>query len=96
VSRPLPARAVHLTDQVLAYLDAEAPLPASTPAVHAALQGPCDGWPHTACRYRHVDYTEVYRVLTRLARAGEVEKWAPSEDRRTCLWRRLTAPPAGG
>jgi len=86
------ARNVHLADQILAFLADQSPLPASTPAIHAALQPPCDGWPHTACRDRHVDYTAVSRTLNRLARAGQVEKWPPSDDRRTCLWRRLTVP----
>ena len=48
-----------------------------------------DGWPHTACRDRHVDYMAVYRILARLARAGEIEKW-PVGEMRYCLWRRLT------
>jgi hypothetical protein len=93
--RPLTARAartVHLADQILAFLDGQSPLPASTPVIHAALQPPCDGWPHIGCRGRHVDYTAVYRTLGRLTRSGEVEKWSPSEDRRTCLWRRLSVP----
>ncbi len=83
----LTARKVQLTDQILAVLAGQSPLPVSTPAIHAALQPPCDGWPHTACRGRHVDYTAVYRILNRLARAGEVEKWPPRDDRRACLWR---------
>jgi hypothetical protein len=86
------ARNVHLTDQILAVLADQSPLPVSTPAIHAALQGPCDGWPHTSCWGHHVDYTAIYRILTRLTRAGEVEKWPPTEDRRSCLWRRLTVP----
>jgi hypothetical protein len=88
----LTARNVHLADQILAFLADQAPLPASTPAIHTALQPPCDGWPHTACRGRHVDYMAVYRTLNRLARGGDIEKWPPSDDRRTCLWRRLTVP----
>jgi hypothetical protein len=87
----LTARSVHLTGQILAFLDGQSPLPASTPVIHAALQPPCDGWPHAACRGRHVDYMAVYRILERLARGGEVEKWPPCDERRTCLWRRLTA-----
>lgn len=86
------ARNVHLAGKILAVLDGHSPLPVSTPAIHAALQPPCDGWPHIACRDRHVDYTAVYRTLNRLARAGEAEKWPPGDDRRTCLWRRLTVP----
>lgn len=87
----LAARNVHLTDQILAVLAGQSPLPVSTPVIHAALQPPCDGWPHTACRDRHIDYTAVYRTLNRLARAGKVEKWPPRDDRRACLWR-LLAP----
>jgi hypothetical protein len=83
---------VNLRGQILAILDGHSPLPVSTPVIHAALQPPCDGWPHTTCRDRHVDYTAVYRTLNRLARAGQVEKWPPGEDRRTCLWRQLTVP----
>lgn len=85
----LTARNIALADQILAVLSAEAPLPVSTPAIHAALSPPCDGWPHTACRDRHVDYMAVYRILARLARAGEIEKW-PVGEMRYCLWRRLT------
>ena len=93
--RPMPAltaRNVHLTDQILAFLASQSPLPASTPVIHAALQPPCDGWPHTACRGRHVDYTAVYRILNRLAAAREIEKWPPRDGGRACLWRRLTLP----
>lgn len=89
MTRPPSARTLALQDQILAYLDTEAPLPVSTPAVHAALSPPCDGWPHTRCRHTHLMYTHVYQALCRLARAGEVEKWPPSEDRKACLWRRL-------
>ena len=85
----LTARNIHLTDQILAVLAAESPLPVSTPALWAVLQPPCDGWPHATCRDGHVDYTAVYRILTRLAKAGEVEKW-PAGEMRYCLWRRLT------
>lgn len=88
----LTARNVHLTDQILALLAEQSPLPVSTPAIHDALSPPCDGWPHTACRDRHVDYMAVYRILNRLARAGEVEKWSRLEDRRACYWRRLSIP----
>ena len=70
----LTARNVHLTDQILAFLADQSPLPASTPVIHAALQPPCDGWPHTSCRGRHVDYMAVYRTLNRLARSGQIEK----------------------
>jgi hypothetical protein len=85
---------IALADQVLAYLAGQAPLPVSTPVIHAALQGPPCRWPHDECRHRHVDYLALYRVLCRLAQTGQVEKWDPAEDRRTCLWRRLTLPPA--
>lgn len=76
----------------LAILASQAPLPVSTPVIHASLQPPCEGWPHTACWDRPVDYTAVYRTLNRLARAGQVEKWPPGKDRLTCLWRQLTVP----
>lgn len=88
----LTGRNVHLTDQILAVLADQAPLPVSTPVIHAALQPSCDGWPHAACWGRHVDYTAVSRILNRLAHVGEVEKWLPCDGRRTCLWRRLTVP----
>jgi hypothetical protein len=93
----LSARMVALTDQILAALDEESPLPVSTVALWRKLSPPCDGWPHTACRDRHLDYTAVYRALCRLARLGEIEKWAPDSDsgRRSCLWRRLTIPEDG-
>jgi hypothetical protein len=87
----LTARNIHLTDQILAFLAAESPLPASTPAIHAALTS-CDGWPHTACWDRHVDYAAVLRMLNRLAKRGEVEKWEPREAGRACCWRRLSLP----
>jgi hypothetical protein len=88
----LTARNVALTDQILAVLTGQSPLPVSTAAVHAALSPPCGGWPHTDCWERHVDYTAVYRMLCRLSRLGEVEKWAPDADRKACLWRRLSIP----
>jgi hypothetical protein len=34
------ARNAHLTDQILAFLAIQSPLPASTPTIHAALQPP--------------------------------------------------------
>src|SRR5262245_8196511 len=86
----LTARNVHLTDQILAVLTDQSPLPVSTRTIHAALQPACDGWPHTACWDRHVDYAAVYRILNRLARCGEVEKWPPVDRRPSCLGRRLT------
>ena len=90
----LSARMVALTDQILAALDEESPLPVSTAELWRKLSPPCDEWPHTACWERHLDYTAVYRALCRLARLGEVEKWAPDgdSDRHSCLWRRLTIP----
>ena len=88
----LTARNVHLTDQILAILADESPLPVSTMALHARLNPVCGGWPHTECWDRHVDYSAVYRMLNRLARLGEVEKWPADGDRRCCYWRRLTIP----
>ena len=85
-------RNVNVAGEILAVLAGQSPWPVSTPVIHAALQPPCGGWPHTACRDRHVDYTAVYRTLNRLARSGQVEKWPPVDDRRTCLWRQLTVP----
>lgn len=85
----LTARNIALTDQILAVLADESPLPASTMAVYAKLNGSCEGWPHAACRDRHVDYGAVLRILNRLARHGDAEKWPVDSDRRCCLWRRL-------
>jgi hypothetical protein len=84
------ARNIALTDQILAYLAEQAPLPVSTPQVYEALSPPCDGWPHKTCWDRHLGYMAVYSVLQRLHRRGEVEKWPRMEDRRACYWRRLT------
>jgi hypothetical protein len=83
-------RNVHLTGQILAFLADQSPLPVSTGVIHGALQPACEGWPHTRCWESHVDYSAVYRILNQLAARAEVEKWPPSDDRRSCLWRRLT------
>jgi hypothetical protein len=66
-----------LTARILGVLEAEEPLPVSTPALLDCLK----------MRGHH---GTVLRMLNRLARLGEVEKWAASGDTRCCYWRRLT------
>jgi hypothetical protein len=68
-------RSQWITRQILAALEAEAPLPVSTTRLVGKL-----GLQH--------EYPTVLRVLNRLAKAGEVEKW-PAVERRCCYWRRL-------
>ena len=85
----LAARTVALTDQVLAALAGESPLPISTSALWRKLSPPCAGWPHTTC-LPHLEYRAVLRVLNRLADRGEVEK-IRLEGMRSCYWRRWPA-----
>jgi hypothetical protein len=74
------ARNVHITDQLLAVL-ADEPLPVPT----SYLLGKLDlrGYQNT-----------VLRLLNRLTKRGEVEKWAPAgpllSDTKCCYWRRLS------
>jgi hypothetical protein len=75
----LTAQNVHLTDQLLAALADEGPLPVSTSALLGKLG--LRGYQNT-----------VLRLLNRLARLGEIEKWPPDGDRRCCYWRRLSIP----
>jgi hypothetical protein len=84
----LAARNVALTDQILATLADESPLPISTMALWRKMSPPCDGWPHTECQDRHLDYAAVLRILNQLAKRGEVEKFR-LEDMRCCYWRRF-------
>jgi hypothetical protein len=83
----LTARNVALTDQILATLADESPLPISTTALWRKMSPPCDGWPHTECWDRHLDYAAVLRMLNRLARRGGVEK-IRLDGMRSCYWRR--------
>lgn len=83
----LTARNIALSDQILAVLASEGGLPISTAALHAKLRPPCDGWPHTRCWERHLDYATVYRLLNRLAKRGDVERIAV-EGMRSLYWRR--------
>jgi hypothetical protein len=90
----LTARNVALTDQILALLDAESPLPASTPELYRKLgRVPLPYWRQDEQPADPVYYSEFYRMLARLARLGEIEKWAPDADRRACYWRRLGGSP---
>ena len=86
----LTARNVALSDQILAALAGEGGLPISTVALHAKLSPPCDGWPHTDCWDRHLDYGTVLRLLNRLAKRGEVEK-IEVDGMRSRYWRRWAA-----
>lgn len=81
------ARNVALTDQILATLANEWPLPISTPELWRKVSPPCNGWPHTECWPRHVDYSAVLRILNRQARQDVVEK-IRLEDMRCCYWRK--------
>lgn len=65
---------IALTDQLLAALDDEGPLPISTSALLGQLG--LRGYQNT-----------VLRLLNRLARLGEVEK-IKLDDMRCCYWRR--------
>lgn len=93
MTRALSPRSVALTDQILAMLEAEAPLPVSTGHIHGKIC-PMPAGITARRRFidsgRYVNYGTVYGLLNRLARSGDVEKWAPDEHRRSCLWRRLT------
>lgn len=61
------------TDQITAYLAGQAPLPVSAGQIIDALS------------LRSYE-TTVNRPLNRLAGRGEMEKWAASPDRWSCLW----------
>ncbi len=74
-SRAPRSRAAWITADILAALEAEAPLPISTPRLVDKL-----------C-LQH-EYTTVLRLLNGLAKRGEVEKW-PAGESRCCYWRRL-------
>jgi hypothetical protein len=68
------ARSAWIRRDILAALEAEAPLPVSTPHLVDRL-----------C-LQH-EYATVLRLLNSLAKAGEVEKWHAGETR-CCYWRR--------
>ena len=70
------AQNIHITDQLLAALADEAPLPVSTSALLGKLG------------LRGYDNT-VNRLLNRLAKRGQIEKWGPMGDIRCCYWRSL-------
>jgi hypothetical protein len=75
----LSARSVHATDQVLAVLASEYPLPVSTRMIEERTgYGP---------RYGQL----TYRMLTRLARSGEAGKMTVPDMRSRCS--RLAAAP---
>ena len=69
------SRAAWTTADIIAALEAEAPLPISTPRLVDKL-----------C-LQH-EYATVLRLLNGLAKRGEVEKW-PAGESRCCYWRRL-------
>jgi len=98
--RGLHPRMVALTDQILAALTEEGPLPISTPALFRKLN---EGQPEptvadvldlahtgTLASTGRVYYTDLLRMLNRLAKLGEVEK-IKLEDMRFVYWRRLQA-----
>jgi hypothetical protein len=66
-----------ITAALIVVLDDEAPLPVSTPQLVARL-GMAGEW------------ATVLRMLNRLARLGEVEKWPADGEERCCYWRRLS------
>jgi hypothetical protein len=74
VTRNLTSENLARTDQITAYLAAQAPLPVSTGQILDTLG------------LRGYDGT-VNRLLNRLAKRGEIEKWPASEDHRSCYWR---------
>jgi hypothetical protein len=77
VSAPLSPYMTHVADQVLAALGGPDSIPLSTPAVQDLTgYGP---------RYGQL----VYRALTELVAAGQVEKL--NAGRKPVFWRRLTA-----
>jgi hypothetical protein len=93
--RTLNPRSIAITDQILATLAADAPLPVTTNHVWRTIS------PYRPRSERllasidsgqYVPYSEVLRLLNLLARRGEIEKWPANEDRRSCLWRWLTIP----
>lgn len=76
------ALGVHVTDQILAVLNEASPLPLSTRQIEE----------RTGYGVRYGQLT--YRMLQRLARRGEVEKWEAARSpwlggSRCCYWRRL-------
>jgi hypothetical protein len=85
----LTARNVALADQILALLEGE-PLPVASGDLYRKLgRVPLPYWCQEDQPADPVYYSEFYRMLTRLGRLGEVEKWPASGDRRCCYWRRL-------
>jgi hypothetical protein len=93
--RTLSPRSIAVTDQILAILAEESPLPVPTGVLWRKLS-PMPATVRERCEAidsgRVVLYSETLRLLNLLARRGEIEKWPASEDRRSCLWRRLTIP----
>lgn len=79
-TRRLRGRAAWITAAIIDTLDAEAPLPASTPTLAARL-----------CLTSNSEYATVLRLLNRLHQLGEAEKW-PAGENRWCAWRRLGGP----
>jgi hypothetical protein len=79
----LSPRSVHVTDQILAVLAGEWPLPVPTGVIQERT-----GY---AARYGQL----TYRMLQRLARRGEAEK-ITLPDMRSRYWRLAGAPQARG
>jgi hypothetical protein len=68
------SKSAWIIGQLIAYLKAEAPLPASTTYIVDKL-----------C-LRH-EYPTVLRLLNQLAKRGDVEKWPSSSEHKACYWR---------
>jgi hypothetical protein len=96
VTRGLSPRNLAITDQILATLGDEAGLPISTPDLWRKIS------PYRARAERlaalkagqvvlpAVGYSDMSRLLNRLATLGEVEKITP-DGMRACYWRRWPA-----
>lgn len=66
-----------LCADILDVLEAESPVPVHTMYIADRLGA-------------RGEYGTLLRMLNRLARRGDVEKWAASGDKRCCYWRKLT------
>lgn len=91
----LTGRSQQITADIIAVLEAEAPLPISTARLLARINPPLRtiGERMEAIEAgRLVMHGELLRLLNRLAKRGEVEKWPAGGDQRSCYWRRLGEP----
>lgn len=100
MSRGLSPRGVAITDQILATLADEGGLPISTPRLWQKISPYRPRAERLAaieagqCVPPRVPYSDMWRLLSRLERAGEVEK-ITLDGMRACYWRSWPQERAG-